>query len=235
MGPVFFDMDNRGQRDLWVTDSKYNRLLRNKGNREFEDVTQQAGISQYTAQYASWGTGIYDYDNDGFKDLLIVHGGLIHQVPQEHSVFRNLGNGKFEDVSTGAGPFFDTKTVGRGACFADYDSDGRVDAFVMNLGGPGQLLHNVTPSVGHWLEIQLVGTKSNRDGIGATVEVLAGDLKQKTERVAGSGYLSQDDWRLHFGLGANTSATQIIVLWPSGQHQILKNVKADRVLTVKEP
>jgi hypothetical protein len=235
MGPVFFDMDNRGQRDLWVTDSKYNRLLRNIGNREFEDVTQQAGISQYTAQYASWGTGIYDYDNDGFKDLLIVHGGLIHQVPQEHSVFRNLGNGKFEDVSTGAGPFFDTKTVGRGACFADYDSDGRVDAFVMNLGGPGQLLHNVTPSVGHWLEIQLVGTKSNRDGIGATVEVLAGDLKQKTERVAGSGYLSQDDWRLHFGLGANTSATQIIVLWPSGQHQILKNVKADRVLTVKEP
>jgi hypothetical protein len=95
MGPVFFDMDNRGQRDLWVTDSKYNRLLRNKGNLEFEDVTQQAGISQYTAQYASWGTGIYDYDNDGFKDLLIVHGGLIHQVPQEHSVFRNLGKGKF--------------------------------------------------------------------------------------------------------------------------------------------
>jgi hypothetical protein len=235
MGPVFFDMDNRGRRDLWISDSKYNRLLRNKGNREFEDVTQQAGISQYTAQYTSWGTGIYDYDNDGFQDLLIVHGGLIHQVPQEHSVFRNLGNGKFEDVSTSAGPFFDTKTVGRGACFADYDSDGRVDAFVMNLGGPGRLLHNVTSSAGHWLEIQLVGTKSNRDGIGATVEVVAGDLQQKSERVAGSGYLSQDDSRLHFGLGAHTSATQVTVFWPSGQHQILKNVKADQVLTVQEP
>src|ERR1019366_5613954 len=137
MGPVFFDMDNDGTMDLWVSDSKYNRLLKNSRILPFKDVTQQAGISQQTAQYTSWGTGAYDFDNDGWKDLFIAHGGLINMVPQEDSLFRNLGGGKFQDVSTTGGPFFDTKSVGRGACFADYDNDGKMDAFLVNLGGPG--------------------------------------------------------------------------------------------------
>ncbi len=234
MGPVFFDMDNRGAMDLWVTDSKYNRLLKNTGKLPFTDVTQQAGISQLTAQYTSWGSGVYDFDNDGLRDIFISHGGLIHLVPQEDSLFRNLGGGKFQDVSTGAGPFFDTKNVGRGACFADYDNDGKVDAFLVNLGAPGQLLHNATAGAGHWLMVRLVGTKSNRDGIGATVEVNAGGLKQRSQRVAGSGYLSQDDWRLHFGLGANTRATSVTVTWPGGAKQVLENVPADQVVTVTE-
>jgi hypothetical protein len=234
MGPVFFDMDNDGTMDLWVTDSKYNRLLKNSRILPFKDVTQQAGISQQTAQYTSWGTGAYDFDNDGWKDLFIAHGGLINMVPQEDSLFRNLGGGKFQDVSTTGGAFFDTKSVGRGACFADYDNDGKMDAFLVNLGGPGVLLHNVTAGAGHWLTIHLVGTKSNRDGIGATVEVVAGGLKQRSERVAGSGYLSQDDWRLHFGLGANARASKITVTWPSGAVQTLDNVPADQVLTVTE-
>ncbi len=106
MGPVFSDFENRGAADLWVTDSKYNRLLRNTGKRAFNDVTQQAGISQLTAQYTSWGTGVYDFDNDGWRDIFIFHGGLIHLVPQEHSLFRNLGSGKFQDVSTAGGAFF---------------------------------------------------------------------------------------------------------------------------------
>ncbi len=117
---------------------------------------------------------MYDFDNDGWRDIFIFHGGLIHLIPQEHSLFRNLGGGKFQDVSEGAGPFFATKTVGRGACFADYDSDGKMDAFLVNLGAAGQLLHNTTPAAGHWLMVRLVGTKSNRDGIGAKVEVTAG-------------------------------------------------------------
>jgi hypothetical protein len=234
MGPVFFDMDNDGAMDLWVTDSKYNRLLKNSRILPFKDVTQQAGISQQTAQYTSWGTGAYDFDNDGWKDLFIAHGGLINMVPQEDSLFRNLGGGRFQDVSTTGGPFFDTKSVGRGACFADYDNDGKMDAFLVNLGGPGVLLHNVTAGAGHWLTIHLVGTKSNRDGIGATVEVVAGGLKQLSQRVAGSGYLSQDDWRLHFGLGANARAAKITVTWPSGAVQTLENVPADQVLTVTE-
>jgi enediyne biosynthesis protein E4 len=234
MGPVFFEIENEGRADLWVSDSKYNRLLKNNGKLGFQDVTQQAGISQWAAQYTSWGTGVHDFDNDGFKDIVIFHGGLIHMIPQEHSLFRNLGGGKFQDVSTTAGPFFQTKTVGRGACFADYDNDGRMDAFLVNLGGPGVLLHNVTEQAGHWLEVQLIGTKSNRDGIGATVEVTAGGQTQKSERVAGSGYLGQDDWRLHFGLGAAAQADRIEVNWPSGTRQVLENVAADRVFTIRE-
>jgi hypothetical protein len=234
MGPVFFDMDNDGLVDLWVSDARYNRLLKNSGKLPFTDITRQAGISQAAAQYTSWGTGVYDFDNDGLKDILIFHGGLIHLVPQEHSLFRNLGGGKFEDVSTGGGPFFEQKTVGRGACFADYDGDGKVDAFLVNLGAPGQLLRNTTPAAGHWLMVRLVGTKSNRDGIGATVEVIAGGLKQRSERVTGSGYLGQDDWRLHFGLGAHARADRITVTWPSGARQTLENVPAGQVVTITE-
>ena len=234
MGPVFFDMNNSGHADLWVSDSKYNRLLRNPGKLPFLDVTQQAGISQLTAQYTSWGTGAYDFDNYGRKDLMIFHGGLIHLVPQEHSVFRNAGGGKFQDVSEGAGPFFATKSVGRGACFADYDSDGKVDAYLVNLGAPGVLLKNTSPSTGHWLLVKLAGTKSNRDGIGAKVEVEAGELKQWAERVAGSGYLSQDDGRLHFGLGAHGKVDRITVTWPGGARQVVEGVAANQVVTITE-
>ena len=144
MGPVFADIDGDGRLDLWVTDSKYNRLMRNAGHNGFEDIGPSSGISQATAQYASWGSGIYDFDNDGWLDILIFHGGLIHLVPQEQSLFRGLGDGKFADVSRDAGPVLDVKTVSRGACFADYDNDGKVDAFVVNLGAPATLLHNVS-------------------------------------------------------------------------------------------
>jgi len=234
MGPVFFDMNNNGRADLWVSDSKYNRLLQNSGKLPFTDVTQQAGISQLTAQYTSWGTGAFDFDNDGRKDIMIFHGGLIHLVPQEHSIFRNLGGGKFQDVSADAGPFFATKSVGRGACFADYDNDGKVDAYLVNVGAPGVLLRNTTPAAGHWLMIALVGTKSNRDGIGAKVVVEAGGVKQYLERVAGSGYLSQNDWRLHFGLGAQTKVDRITVTWPSGIRQVVEGVAANQVITITE-
>src|SRR4051794_29757832 len=185
MGPVFQDFDQDGRVDLWVSDSKYNRLLKNTGKLEFEDVTQKAGIAQLSAQYVSWGTGVHDFDNDGHDDLFVVHGGLVHLVPQEHSVFRNVGGGSFEDVSSAAGAFFEQKSVGRGAAFADYDNDGRVDCLIVNLGAPAFLLRNTSPAAGHWLSIRLVGRKSNRDGIGARVEVSAGGRRQMHERVAG--------------------------------------------------
>src|ERR1017187_1770917 len=173
MGPVFADIDGDGRLDLWVTDSKYNRLMRNAAPNGFEDIGPSSGISQATAQYTSWGSGIYDFDNDGWLDILVFHGGLIHLVPQEQSLFRGLGNGKFTDVSRDAGPVLDVKTVSRGACFADYDNDGKVDAFVVNLGAPATLLHNVTQNGNHWLTVKLKGKKSNRDGIGARLELLA--------------------------------------------------------------
>ena len=235
MGPVFADLEGNGRMDLWVTDSKYNRLMRNAGKAGFEDVSENAGISAASAQYASWGSGIYDFDNDGLLDILVFHGGLVHMVPQEHSLFRGLGKGKFADVSRDAGPVFDVKTVARGACFADYDNDGKVDAFVVNLGAPAELLHNVTPNSGHWIALKLKGTKSNRDGIGAVVEVEAGGRAQTAQRVAGSGYLSQDDDRLHFGLGSASKIDKLTVRWPSGRTQALENVAPDRVLTVEEP
>ena len=146
-----------------------------------------------------------------------------------------MGNGKFVDVSRQAGAVLDEKTVARGACFADYDNDGRMDAFVVNLGGRGTLLHNVSQNHNHWITVVLHGTKSNRDGIGARLELVAGGRKQMAERVAGSGYLSQDDGRVHFGLGTATRVDKLIIHWPSGREQVLSNLAVDRFLKVTEP
>ena len=235
MGPVFADFEGRGVLDLWVTDGNYNRFLRSTRNGSFEDAGASNGISQTDAQYVSWGTGVYDFDNDGLLDVLVFHGGLIHLIPQEHTLFRGLGNGKFSDVSRQAGPVLSQRTVARGACFADYLNDGKVDAYVVNLGAQGTLLHNVSTDTGHWIEIKLVGTKSNRDGIGARIEVYSAGKLQTAERVASSGYLSQNDSRVHFGLGTAASVDKLIVHWPSGREQTLENLSVDRVLTVEEP
>jgi len=192
-------------------------------------------VSQTNAQYVSWGTGVYDFDNDGFPDILIFHGGLIHLIPQEHTLFRGEGKGRFEDVSRDAGTVLSERTVARGACFADYDNDGKVDAFLVNLGAKGALVHNVSANAGHWIEIKLAGTKSNRDGIGARIEVTAGEKHWTAERVAGSGYLSQNDGRMHFGLGAATQIDKIVVKWPSGREQTLEKQGVDRELKIEEP
>ncbi|HEX8712054.1 MAG TPA: CRTAC1 family protein, partial [Terracidiphilus sp.] len=168
-------------------------------------------------------------------DILTFHGGLIHLIPMEHTLFRGLGNGKFVDVSEQAGSVLNRRTVARGACFADYDNDGRVDAYVVNLGSEGTLVHNVSTDTGHWIELQLIGRKSNRDGIGARIDLLAGGKRQTAERVASSGYLSQNDGRVHFGLGPATVLDKLIVHWPSGAVQTLTDQPVDRVLTVEEP
>lgn len=235
MGPVFTDLEGRGVLDLWVTDGHYNRLLRNNGKQGFEDIGASNGVSQTNAQYVSWGTGVYDFDNDGYADILIFHGGLIHLIPQEHTLFRGLGKGRFEDVSRDAGTVLSERTVARGACFADYDNDGKVDAFLVNLGARGALVHNLSANTGHWIEIKLTGSKTNRDGIGARIEVIAGDKHWTAERVAGSGYLSQDDGRMHFGLGATTEIDKIVVKWPGGREQTLQKQSVDRELRIEEP
>jgi hypothetical protein len=235
MGPIAADIEGKGVLDLWVTDSSYDRLMRNNGSLGFEDITASSGISEANGQYVSWGSGVYDFDNDGWLDILVFHGGLIHMIPQEHSLFRGVGNGRFVDISRQAGAVLDVKTVARGACFADYKNEGKMDAFVVNLGGRGTLLHNVSQNHNHWITIVLQGTKSNRDGIGARLELVAGGRKQMAERVAGSGYLSQDDGRVHFGLGAATRVDKLTIHWPSGREQVLSNLAVDRFLKVTEP
>ncbi len=235
MGPVFADFEGRGALDLWVSDGHYNRFLHNIGSQGFEDEGASNGISQANAQYVSWGSGVYDFDNDGNTDILIFHGGLIHLIPQEHTLFRGHGSGKFQDVSEQAGNVLNVRTVARGACFADYDNDGKVDAYLVNLGARGTLVHNVSPDTGHWIAVKLVGSKSNRDGIGARLEVSAGGKKWTAERVAASGYLSQNDARVHFGLGAITAIDKITVRWPDGREQTVDKPGLDRVITVEEP
>ena len=249
MGPVFADLEGRGMLDLWVSDGHYNRMLRNTGKVTFDDIGAGNGVSQANAQYVSWGTGVYDFNNDGLVDILIFHGGLIHLIPQEHTLFQGLGNGHFADVSETAGPVLNERTVARGACFADYDDDGKVDAFLVNLGAKGKLVHNVSANTGHWAAIKLVGAmrpgddhaapgpkaRSNRDGIGAKVEIVAGAKHELQERVAESGYLSQNQAPLHFGVGNATVIDKIIVKWPSGREQTLEKQGVDRLLTIEEP
>ncbi len=262
MGPVAADLWNRGVLDLWVTDGSYNRLLKNLGAPQlgspptksdwqgFQDVTAASNISQVEGQYVSWGSGVYDFDNDGLLDILVLHGGLTHMIPMEHTLFRGMGDGKFEDASRQAGPVLSVRTVARGACFADYLNDGKVGAYVVNLGSEGTLLHNVSTGTGHWVEIKLVGAmrkgdagvaagdplaRSNRDGIGARIEVYTSSVRRTAERVASSGYLSQNQGRVHFGLGNAPVIDKLVVRWPSGIVQTLPNQPVDRVLTVQEP
>jgi hypothetical protein len=239
MNPIFGDYENRGWQDIFVSDMRYHRLFHNPGPKGFWlDTTVETGVAQVSGQYVAWGDGFFDFDNDGWKDLFIVNGGLHWLIPMEDSVLRNNGNSTFTDVSSELGSYFKFKKVGRGACFADYDNDGYIDAFIMVLGGKGILLHNNPPPVGmrnHWLTVKLIGTKSNRDGFGARLEAIAGDLHQYIEATSENGYLSQGDPRPHFGLGKHTEVDKLIIHWPSGINQEIDHVKADQFLTVKEP
>ena len=181
-----------------------------------------------------------DFDNDGHPDLLIVNGdGHRLSEKQEHLLMRNVAglNGQriFVDVSRAAGPFFDTRSVGRGLATGDFDNDGDVDFFVLNIDQPSVLLRNDGGNRNNWITLRLIGTKSNRDGIGAKVTVRAADLTQVDEKMSASSYLSQNDPRLHFGLGKRSKVDEITVNWPSGKVQKLKNVKANQFLTVTEP
>ncbi|HET7841349.1 MAG TPA: CRTAC1 family protein [Terriglobia bacterium] len=238
MGPAFGDYDNDGWQDLFVSDAHYHRLFRNPGKPEgtFADTTDEAGVGRVGAQYVAWGEGFFDFDNDGWKDIFIVNGGLAWLVPMESTLLRNNRDGTFTDVSLETGQFFSDKNVSRGACFGDFDNDGYVDAFVTTLGGRGILLHNVPPpgKRNHWLTVKLVGTRSNRDGYGASLEAVAGNLRQYVQAVSGTGYLSQNDPRPHFGLGNRAEVDKLTIHWPSGATQTLEHVKADQILTVTE-
>ena len=239
MGPIFTDYDNDGALDIFVSDMRYHRLFRNSAAEKFfTDTTAESGVAHMSGQYVGWGDASFDFDNDGWKDLFVVNGGLHWLVPMEDLLLRNNGNGTFTDVSEESGPYFKEKKVGRGAAFADYDNDGWMDAFIVVLGGKGILLHANPPAANvrnHWLTLKLTGTKSNRDAFGARIEAVAGDLHQTVENCPQSGYLSQNDPRPHFGLGSHAEVDVLTIRWPGGTVQTLQHVKADQILRVTEP
>ncbi|HEY1220960.1 MAG: FG-GAP-like repeat-containing protein [Bryobacteraceae bacterium] len=245
MGSDFRDVDNDGLPDIWHTSVEHQTfpLYLNRGKGRFVDMTAAAGLSR-TANMSGWSNGIFDFDNDGWKDLFVVRSNVMENIeqatnrkyPEPNSVFRNLGNGKFEDVSGLAGPDFQLEAPHRGAAFGDLFNDGRIDVVVPVLGGAVKLFHNISNRENHWILFKLVGTRSNRMGLGAQLRITTADgQSQWNEATTATGYASSSDPRVHFGLGANRRIRELEIRWPSGARQILRDLEVDRILTVEEP
>ncbi|MDQ2776339.1 MAG: CRTAC1 family protein [Acidobacteriota bacterium] len=256
---VAFDQNGRAMSGMGVTAADYandghpgifrsnfsdeiETLYRNRGAGNFDEVTLEAGLGQNT-RYVGWGTGFFDFDNDGRKDLLLVNGHVFPEVERLHVdihykdraiLYRNLGSGKFRDISAQAGPGLQEPHSSRGAAFADIDNDGLIEIAVNNQNETPSLLKQATVPPGHWTLLKLVGKRSNRSAIGARVKLVTGDRAQTDEVRSGGSYLSQNDLRLHFGLGAANRIDQIQINWPSGTQQTLRNQPCDRVLTIRE-
>jgi enediyne biosynthesis protein E4 len=245
MGVDFADYNNDGWPDLVITDLANQRyaLYQNNGDSTFTYASFGTGLARATMLHSGWGVRFLDYDNDGWKDLLIAQGHDLDTVeinyPNLHYrepmlLLRNTGK-EFVDVSADSGAIFREPWLGRGMTIGDLDNDGRLDAVVTTNDGPVHILHNETPTQNHWLTLKLVGHKSNRDAIGAEVKLVTAKGPQfATVSTAGS-YLSSSDKRVHFGLGSESLAQSIEIRWPSGIFQTLKNVPADQVLQVDEP
>jgi enediyne biosynthesis protein E4 len=246
MGSDFRDVNNDGRPDIWYTAVEHQSfpLLINSGQGDFDDLTLASGL-QPTTEMSGWSNGIYDFDNDGAKDLFVARANVLDNIseltpdrkyPEPNSIFRNLGNGKFQDVSKTAGPDFQLEAPHRGAAFGDLDNDGRVDVVVSVLGGPVKLFHNISDTGNHWILLKLVGTKSNRMGIGAQIHITTDDGRSQWNEVTTAvGYTSSSDSRVHFGLGANQHIKDMDIRWPSGIKQTLHDLAVDRILTIEEP
>jgi hypothetical protein len=234
MSVVFGDYDGNGFLDMYVTDENYGALYTNIDGERFVDTSHPSGIAIPSGQYAGWGSSLIDYDNDMNTDIFKINGEIQHLHGQEDQVFKNVLNRKFEDVSQSLGPYFSEENVGRGAAFGDIDNDGDIDVFISNLGGSFTLLRNDLGNRNNWILIDLVGTVSNRDAIGAKVTVEAGEDVRVSEKTSAGGYLSQNDPRLHFGLAQHSMIDRIEVRWPSGTVQKLENIEPNQIITIQE-
>jgi hypothetical protein len=240
MGVDFRDYDNDGRPDVFFTalSNETFPLFRNSGMGGFDDATFPSAIGKLSRKYAGWAAAFVDLDNDGWKDIFTANSHVNDNIErfeatrylQPNAVFRNLGAGKFSDISASAGADFQNAAAHRGAAFADFDNDGRMDAVVTALGAPAELWRNVAANAGHWLTIKLRGTRSNRDGIGARIRIGS----RHNHMTTAVGYASSSHAGVHFGLGAAAQVDEIEVLWPSGYKQVLRGVKANQVLTVTE-
>jgi hypothetical protein len=245
MGVDFADYNNDGWPDIVVTDLANQRyaLYENNGDGTFTYVSVRSGLAGMTLAHSGWGVRFIDFANDGWKDLLIAQGHDLDTIeltnPNLHYrepmlLLRNTGKG-FVDVSQSAGEVFKQSWVARGMAIGDLDNDGRLDAVVTTNDGPAYVLHNETTTTNHWLLLRLVGHKSNRDAIGASLKLVTTSGQQFATVTTASSYLSSGDKRIHFGLGKEKSAESIEIRWPSGIVQTLQNIPADQILQVDEP
>jgi hypothetical protein len=244
MGVAVGDFDADGWLDIGRTNfsEQVTTLYRNYGNGAFEDASIKAGLG-VNRKYLGFGVGFFDYNNDGWKDLFLANGHVYSQIAdrklhlsyQEPKVlYRNLGNGRFEDVSAKAGPAVRVGNLGRGCAFGDLDNDGDVDVIVNNLDGPPSLLRNDGGNRNNWIMIKCVGTRSNRSAIGTRVKVTTSGHSQIDEVMSGSSYYSQNDFRLHFGLGRATRADSVDLTWPSGLKESFQNLPANHLFVLQE-
>jgi len=245
MGVDFRDWSNSGRPGLFVTalGGETFPLFRNEDRKIFTMATYESGIGFASFKMSGWGAGIYDFDNDGYKDLFSANSHVSEnadvnpqqQYRQPNSVFQNLRNATFQDVSAEAGPAVRLRAAHRGAAFGDLDNDGKVDVVISAIGSPAELLYNTSTGGNHWIAIETVGSKSNRDGIGTRIK-LTGEsgLVQYNEVTTAGSYASSSDKRAHFGLGRDSLVKEIELRWPSGTLQVLRNVKADQILKVTE-
>jgi hypothetical protein len=246
MGAEFRDLFNKGLPSLWVTaiEKEGFPLFVNLGHGQFEERTSVAHLSMDTFEMSGWSNGVGDFDNDGWKDLMVARSNVQDNIAkysprkyeEPNALFRNLGNGKFENVSNSAGPDFVKPAAHRGLAVGDLDNDGRLDTVMTTMNGPARIFHNTTRNGNHWLLLKLTGTKSNRMGIGAKIRVTGADgLVQYNHVTTSTGYACSSDSRVHFGLGSASVAKEIEIMWPSGMKQTLRDVKGDRVVPVAEP
>ncbi len=245
MGVSSGDYDADGRLDIFKTNFEDDvpDLYHNEGAGNFTFRTFDAKLG-FNLKYLGWGGGFFDYDNDGWPDIFIANGHVYPELENHHHpespfrqrnlLYHNTGDGRFEDVTSIAGPGLDLRRSGRGVAFGDIDNDGRLDILINNQNDPPTLLRNETENTNHWISIRTVGTKSNRDGIGARVTLVAGGRRQIQEVSSGGSYLSQNDPRAHFGLGSATKIDRIEIRWPSGAMDKIENASADRFLTVEE-
>ncbi|MGB7489960.1 MAG: CRTAC1 family protein, partial [Thermoanaerobaculia bacterium] len=232
MGPVVGDIDRNGLLDIWIPDMAYGCLLSQKEKGLFADVTAESNLAVICGQYTGWGSGLVDFDNDGYQDVYVANGNAHHLYTEEDVLAHNDRTGHYLDVATDGGDYFQTKSVGRGAAFADYDNDGDMDVLVANLGDSPRLLRNDTRNANHWLTVVPLLADGETIAVGSTVTVTVGSM-QSVHPVHGvSGYLSASDPRPHFGLGAADRADRVEIRWPDGQTQLLEAVPANQILEV---